>query len=137
MENWYFWVLLTFIFCRVVRTVFQVCYVCRRGGAILWLNCQFSRKEMFINVHAARFCQFKCWGYCFSSLNNGKSCKILLVILMQMLTNSQWEIKCNLLCLLNLDIDIGTRYIPDMKTCSLYHWNHNRSKSENKCSSLQ
>ena len=24
-----------------------------------------------------------------------------------------------------------------MKTCSVYHWNQNRNKAENKCSSLQ
>ena len=24
-----------------------------------------------------------------------------------------------------------------MKTCSVYHWNQNRSKADNKCSSLQ
>ena len=33
-------------------------------------------------------------------------------------------------------IDIGTRYIPNLKTCSVYHWNQNRNKAENKCSSL-
>ena len=58
-ENWYLWVLLTFTFCRIVRTVFQTCYVCRKGHANLWLNCQFSRKEIFINVYATNLCQFK------------------------------------------------------------------------------
>ena len=38
---------------------------------------------------------------------------------------------------MNLYIDIGTRYIQNMKTCSVYHWNQNRNKAENKCSSLQ
>ena len=38
---------------------------------------------------------------------------------------------------MKLSIDIGTRYIPNMKTCSVYHWNQNRNKAENKCSSLQ
>ena len=59
---------------------------------------------------------------------------------MQMLTNSLNGslAKCNY-CLLNLHIatDIGTRYIPNIKTCSIYHWNQNRNKAENKCSSLQ
>ena len=39
--------------------------------------------------------------------------------------------------LLNLYKDIGTKYIPNIKTCSVYHWNQNRNKGENKCSSLQ
>ena len=38
------------------------------------------------------------------------------------------------MCLLSLHIDIGTRCIPNMKTCSVYHWNQNRNKVENKCS---
>ena len=38
---------------------------------------------------------------------------------------------------MNLYIDIGTRYIQNMKTCSVYHWNQNRNKADNKCSSLQ
>ena len=29
-------------------------------------------------------------------------------------------------------IDIETRFIPNMKTCSIYHWNQKRSKAENK-----
>ena len=66
-----------------------------------------------------------------------KIAKISLDILTQMLTNSSWEFKCNLLCLLNLYIHIGTRYIPNMKTYSVYSWNQNRNKAENKCSSLQ
>ena len=32
-------------------------------------------------------------------------------------------------CLLNVYIDIGTRY---MKTCSVYHWNQNKNKAEDK-----
>ena len=74
-------------------------------------------------------------------LNEGENCKILLGILMQVLmgvqTNSLWEFKCNLTCLLNLPINIGTNHMPNMKTCSVYHWNQNRNKAENKCSSLQ
>ena len=31
---------------------------------------------------------------------------------------------------MNLYIDIGTRYIPNIKTCSVYHWNQNRNKAE-------
>ena len=38
---------------------------------------------------------------------------------------------------MNLYIDIGTRYVPNIKTCSLYHWNQNRNKAKNKCSLLQ
>ena len=38
---------------------------------------------------------------------------------------------------MNLYIDIGTRYISNMKTCSIYHWNQNRNKAENKFSLLQ
>ena len=37
--------MLTFTFCQIV---FQAWYVCRRGGANLRLNCQFSRKEISI-----------------------------------------------------------------------------------------
>ena len=36
------WVPLTITFCRIVRAIFQTCYVCRRVN--LWLNCHFSRK---------------------------------------------------------------------------------------------
>ena len=35
-----------------------------------------------------------------------------------------------------LYIDIGTRYIPSVKTY-FYHWNQNTNKTDNKCSSLQ
>ena len=56
-----------------------------------------------------------------SSLNKAKNFKILLVVQMQMLTNSLWEIKCNLLGLLDLYIDIGTSYIPNMKPYSVCH----------------
>ena len=38
---------------------------------------------------------------------------------------------------MNLYVDIGTWYIPNMKNCSVYHWNQRRNKAENKCSSLQ
>ena len=31
----------------------------------------------------------------------------------------------------------GIRYVPNMKNCSVYHWNQNRNKADNKCSSLQ
>ena len=48
LENWNFWIPLTFKFCQITRTVFQAWYVCRRRGVNLWLNCQFSRKEIFI-----------------------------------------------------------------------------------------
>ena len=30
-----------------------------------------------------------------------------------------------------------TRYIPNMKNCSVYHWNQDRNKAENKCRFLQ
>ena len=35
-----------------------------------------------------------------------------------------------MLCLLNKYIDIGTRYMPNMKTCSVYYWNQNRNNTE-------
>ena len=47
-QYWDFWILLTFTFCQIVRTAFPAWYVYTTGGANLWLNCQFSRKEMFI-----------------------------------------------------------------------------------------
>ena len=28
----------------------------------------------------------------------------------------------------DIDIDIGTRYIPNMKTCSVYHWNQSKKR---------
>ena len=31
-----------------------------------------------------------------------------------------------------LYIDIGTRYIPNVTTCSVYHWNQNRNKADDK-----
>ena len=34
---------------------------------------------------------------------------------MQTLANSKWEFKCNLLCVLNLYIAIGTRHLPNLK----------------------
>ena len=43
-----FWILLTFIFCQIVKIVFQAWYMSRRGEANLWLNCQFLRKWMFM-----------------------------------------------------------------------------------------
>ena len=62
-------------------------------------------------------------GILFTRLNESKNCKLLLAILMQMLANSYWELKCNLLCPLNLHIDNETMYIPNIKTCSVYYWN--------------
>ena len=47
-DNHYATAPLAFIFCQIVGTVFQAWYVCRRGGANLGLNYQFSKKEMFI-----------------------------------------------------------------------------------------
>ena len=38
---------------------------------------------------------------------------------------------------MNLYIDIGIRYILNIKTCSVYYWNQNRNKTDNKRSSLQ
>ena len=38
---------------------------------------------------------------------------------------------------MDLYIDVRTRYIPNMKTCSVHQWNQNRNKAENECSSLQ
>ena len=47
------------------------------------------------------------------------------------------EFKCNLLCFLNLYTAIETRYTPNIKTCSVYHWNQNWNKVENQCSLLR
>ena len=41
------------------QLIFQAWYMCRRVN--LWLNCQFSRKEMFLKVYATNWCQFKYW----------------------------------------------------------------------------
>ena len=73
----------------------------------------------------------------FPRLNKGKNCKMSQGISMQMLKNSLWEFKFNLLWLLILYVDIGTRYIPNKTNCSAYHWNQNRNKAENKCYWLQ
>ena len=51
----------TLIFCQIVRIVFPASYVCRRVS--LWLNCHFSRKQMFTIVYATSLCQFKCYEY--------------------------------------------------------------------------
>ena len=58
---------------------------------------------------------------------------------MQMLTNSEWDGSLNAIYYVFwiYIIDIGTRYIPNMKTCSLYHWYQKRNKPENKCTSQQ
>ena len=72
----------------------------------------------------------------FPSLNEGKNCIILVGIKTKMLKNPQWEFKCNLLSLLDLYIDIGTRYIPNMKLFSIA-LEAEQNKAENKCSSLQ
>ena len=55
----------TFIFCQIIRTIIQAWYVCR--GVNLWLNCQFARKQMFPNIYATNWCQFKCLEYCFQA----------------------------------------------------------------------
>ena len=65
-----------------------------------------------------------------SNLNEAKNFKILHVVQMQMLTNSLWEFKCNLMGLLDLYIDIGTSYIPNMKPCSVCHWDKSKNKPE-------
>ena len=61
----------------------------------------------------------------FLSSNEGKNCKYSLGILMQY----------NLL-FLNLYIDIGSKYITNMKTCSVCHWKQNKNKAGIKFSSL-
>ena len=48
LENRNFWILRTFIFCQIVRILFEARYVSSRGRSNLWLNFQFSRKKMFI-----------------------------------------------------------------------------------------
>ena len=44
LENWDFWITLSFIFCHIVI----LSGICKRTGTNLWWNCQFSSKEMFI-----------------------------------------------------------------------------------------
>ena len=131
MENWNFWIPLTFIFCKIVRIVLQTWYVYRRGVANFWLNWQFSRKEMFIFMKqtwvklSARNTVFKQkWG---SKLPNFTRYPV---------TNINGSLN-TIYCLLNLYIDIGTRYIPKMKKFSVYYWNQPRNNAEKKRSSLQ
>ena len=85
LENWNFWILLTFIYCLIVRIVFQAWYLCRRGADNLWLNCQFLRKCSYL---CKKIMSVQVLGILFASLNEGKNCKTLPGILMQMLTNS-------------------------------------------------
>ena len=74
----------------------------------------------------------------FPSLNEGKKCKLLLGYLdANDKKTSSWEFECNLLCQLNLYLDIRTRYISNMKTFSLYNCNQKRNKAENKWCSFQ
>ena len=101
------------------------------------INVPVFRKRNIHKCLCNKFFPVLVLGILFSSLNKGRNCKISLGILMQVIANSKLKFKCNLICLLNLYIDIGIRYIPNMKTCSVYHQNQNRNKAENKCSSLQ
>ena len=52
-------------FFQIVGLPCQTWYLCRSGGANIWLNSQFSRKMSicFYNY----FCHFKCWKYCFQA----------------------------------------------------------------------
>ena len=49
-EKWDFWGTPTFIFCQMVRTVYQCNMWHRRGGVNFWLNCQFSGKNVYIVI---------------------------------------------------------------------------------------
>ena len=44
-------------------------------------------KKINFRIYATNLCQFKCWEL-FPSLNEGKNCKILQSILIEMITNS-------------------------------------------------
>ena len=55
----------------------------------------------------------------FPSLNEDKNCKTLLDILRENVDEPVF-----------LYIDIGSRYIPNMKTCSVYHWHQKRNNGE-------
>ena len=60
-----------------------------------------------------------------SELKEDKNRKTLLGILRENVSK-YLGFKCNFFlrtCVfMNLYIDIGSRYIPNMKTCSVYHW---------------
>ena len=114
--------LLTFIFCQIVRIIFHAWYV--------RLDCQFSKKEMFI------FMSTEVLRILFPTWIKGKKCKISLGVQMQIVNKliMGWGFKCNLLCLWIYIIDIGTRYIPNMKSCSVSLWYQNRNKPDKKCS---
>ena len=47
-ENWLIWVPLTFIFCQIVRTIFQAWYLCRRGTSQFMIKLPIFQK---IYVH--------------------------------------------------------------------------------------
>ena len=105
-------------------TCFHILSYCKDNlsSLVCVQECQFLIKLPVFKGRNVRKClcnkyvPFQVLGILFSSLNEGKSCKFSLGILMK---------------------GIGTRYyIRNTKTCSVYHWNH-RNKTENKCSSLQ
>ena len=59
---------LAFIFGQMVRVVFQYDHIWRHRGANLWLNYQFSRKNVNIIANVGNnLCQFKSLKYCFQT----------------------------------------------------------------------
>ena len=71
LENWYFWVPLTLIFCPVARTIFKLPVFKKR-------NVHKCLSNKFVPVWVL--------GILFSSLNEGKNGKNSLGILTQVLT---------------------------------------------------
>ena len=100
LENRNFWISLTFIFCDIVRILFQAWYVSRRGEASMWLKWQFSRKEMFIFMQkicislSAGNTVFKLnWGWKLQNFTRYPDANVSKFLM-------KLEFKCNLLCLL-------------------------------------
>ena len=115
-QYWDFWILLTFTFCQIVRTAFPAWYVYTTGGANLWLNCQFSRKEMFIFMQ--QVCVSLSAGNTVSKLSWGSKLQNFI---------SYPDV--------NVNIFLMGWELLSMKTYSVCHWYQNRNKPENKCSS--
>ena len=92
----------TFMFCQMVRLLFQAWYVSRRWGAYLWCkNFQFSRKEILIfmqdncvSLSAGNTISKVKWGYKLQSFTRCRYANVNKFLM-------GWEFKSNLPCLLN------------------------------------
>ena len=76
-RNWAFWSCLAFKACQIVRIVFLVRHVHRKRKGNLWLNCQFSRKNVYISMWVTVY-NFWQPEILFPSLNEGINCKTFL-----------------------------------------------------------